>query len=103
MGAQTKRANEIPGTSGPACPACSSPTVARRDPTGTTFWGCSQYPACDRATPFEETALSPAQAAANWILEQLDAGRPKKYAVAEAVQSHTSAADAAELFELLSR
>ena len=51
----------------------------------------------------EETVLTPAHAAANWIVEQLDAGKPKKDAVAEAVQSLTSATDAAELFGLLSQ
>ena len=50
-----------------------------------------------------ETIPTPAEAAANWIVEQLDGGRSRKEAIAEAVKTMPSGEDAAELFEILSR
>ena len=51
----------------------------------------------------KETVPSPAEAAANWIAEQLDGGRSRPEAIAEAVKNLPSGEDAAELFEILSR
>ena len=51
----------------------------------------------------EEVLPTPAEAAANWIVEQQDGGRSRKEAIAEAVRTMPSAEDAAELFEILSQ